>query len=294
MSCEEIRKLLTKYVQHTANEEEVTKVEEHLCVCHDCRTSLGRLMDELEESREGKISPESKKQEKSENDFEIIPSGPSPEEKIEKPDEKVAEESEPEGKKARQEPEKKSDEKGEAKEKRGEKEKLDQATPIEEKKEPKAEETAEKNKKEQSQSQSADLAKGEDKGEGEEKKKGMEYFPAEDIKTFSEKKSSKKDDQEVGGAAKGQEPKSDLSAPESEPEPEGEEEKKEPQEKDLGPIQEDAEPSFRTIGEELPIRRDEKKDIPPLDEPKPDIIGYLAIGIGVLVLIFLVFLFLQG
>ncbi|MCF7916975.1 MAG: zf-HC2 domain-containing protein, partial [Candidatus Omnitrophica bacterium] len=52
MTCEEIKKLLTKYVQHTADEEEIKKVEEHLCVCHDCRTSLGSLMDKLDESEE--------------------------------------------------------------------------------------------------------------------------------------------------------------------------------------------------------------------------------------------------
>ena len=47
MDCEEIKKIIPRYFQHSATEEEIKKVEEHLCVCHDCRTTLGELMDKL-------------------------------------------------------------------------------------------------------------------------------------------------------------------------------------------------------------------------------------------------------
>ncbi len=48
MECEEIKKLIPKYFQHTVSEEEIQLVEEHLCICHDCRTVLGELMDKVE------------------------------------------------------------------------------------------------------------------------------------------------------------------------------------------------------------------------------------------------------
>jgi len=49
MDCEEVKKIIPRYFQHTASEEEIKKVEEHLCICHDCRTTLGELMDKLSE-----------------------------------------------------------------------------------------------------------------------------------------------------------------------------------------------------------------------------------------------------
>jgi len=49
MNCDEIKKIIPRYFQHTAGEEEMKKVEEHLCVCHDCRLALGELMDKLTE-----------------------------------------------------------------------------------------------------------------------------------------------------------------------------------------------------------------------------------------------------
>jgi len=45
MECEKIKELIPRYFNHTASEEEIKKVEEHLCLCHDCRTLLGELMD---------------------------------------------------------------------------------------------------------------------------------------------------------------------------------------------------------------------------------------------------------
>jgi len=52
MECEEIKKIIPKYFQHTASDEEIQSVEEHLCVCHDCRTVLGELMDKASEASE--------------------------------------------------------------------------------------------------------------------------------------------------------------------------------------------------------------------------------------------------
>lgn len=50
MECHEIKEIIPKYFRHTASEEEIQLVEEHLCVCHDCRTVLGELMDKVEET----------------------------------------------------------------------------------------------------------------------------------------------------------------------------------------------------------------------------------------------------
>ena len=52
MDCEEVKRIIPSYFQHSANEEEIKKVEEHLCVCHDCRTTLGQLMDNLTDTKE--------------------------------------------------------------------------------------------------------------------------------------------------------------------------------------------------------------------------------------------------
>ena len=60
MECEEIKKIIPRYFQHTASEEEIKKVEEHLCVCHDCRTTLGELMDKLSEPDSSEVQKEDK------------------------------------------------------------------------------------------------------------------------------------------------------------------------------------------------------------------------------------------
>ncbi|MBP7088348.1 MAG: zf-HC2 domain-containing protein [Candidatus Omnitrophica bacterium] len=60
MDCEEIKRIIPRYFQHTASEEEIKKVEEHLCVCHDCRTTLGELMDKLSESEPSETPKEDK------------------------------------------------------------------------------------------------------------------------------------------------------------------------------------------------------------------------------------------
>jgi hypothetical protein len=45
MDCDKIKELIPAYFNHKASEEEVKMVEEHLCICHQCRTLLGQLMD---------------------------------------------------------------------------------------------------------------------------------------------------------------------------------------------------------------------------------------------------------
>lgn len=47
-TCKTIYNLIAKYVSHTASEEEVQLVEEHLCVCDNCRAYLANFMDKYE------------------------------------------------------------------------------------------------------------------------------------------------------------------------------------------------------------------------------------------------------
>ncbi|MBU2473386.1 MAG: zf-HC2 domain-containing protein [Candidatus Omnitrophica bacterium] len=68
MDCQEIKEVIPKYFNHTATDEEIKLVEEHLCVCHDCRSTLGELMDKLA------IPEESKPEQTSQNaDIEYVP-----------------------------------------------------------------------------------------------------------------------------------------------------------------------------------------------------------------------------
>jgi predicted anti-sigma-YlaC factor YlaD len=55
MSCEEIKIIIPAYIKHTATDDEILKVEEHLCVCNECREYLGKTMDRpniIEEKKE--------------------------------------------------------------------------------------------------------------------------------------------------------------------------------------------------------------------------------------------------
>lgn len=61
MECDEIKKIIPQYFQHTASEEEIQAVEEHLCVCHDCRTLLGELMDKASSGEEAVEAPSQEK-----------------------------------------------------------------------------------------------------------------------------------------------------------------------------------------------------------------------------------------
>jgi len=51
MDCEGIKKIIPAYIKHTAPKEEQAAVEEHLCVCNDCRKFLGQLMDEFADAQ---------------------------------------------------------------------------------------------------------------------------------------------------------------------------------------------------------------------------------------------------
>ena len=48
MDCKAIRKIIPDYVIHQASEGDVQKVEEHLCICQDCRDYLSQLLDKKE------------------------------------------------------------------------------------------------------------------------------------------------------------------------------------------------------------------------------------------------------
>ncbi|MDD4183263.1 MAG: zf-HC2 domain-containing protein [Candidatus Omnitrophica bacterium] len=45
MSCEEIKSIIPLYIKHTATDQDISKVEEHLCICDTCRQHLAQLMD---------------------------------------------------------------------------------------------------------------------------------------------------------------------------------------------------------------------------------------------------------
>ena len=45
MSCEDVKKIIPAYANRIASEEETSKVEEHLCICNDCREFLSQHMD---------------------------------------------------------------------------------------------------------------------------------------------------------------------------------------------------------------------------------------------------------
>ena len=58
MKCEEIKKIIPKYFQHTASEQETKEVEEHLCVCSNCRADLSNLMDRDAQPPKDQVIPE--------------------------------------------------------------------------------------------------------------------------------------------------------------------------------------------------------------------------------------------
>ena len=45
MDCRKIKSIIPKYINHSATEEEINMVEEHLCVCQECRQYLSSLFD---------------------------------------------------------------------------------------------------------------------------------------------------------------------------------------------------------------------------------------------------------
>lgn len=49
MDCARVREIIPGYIRHTLLAEESVSIEEHLCVCNDCRNFLAKTMDELED-----------------------------------------------------------------------------------------------------------------------------------------------------------------------------------------------------------------------------------------------------
>jgi hypothetical protein len=289
MTCEEIKKLLTKYVQHTADEEEIKKVEEHLCVCHDCRSSLGKIMDKLDESDKEDKPKDGEKEEEKDDDFEIISSDePFPpnleegktseakEEKIKEPKEPQKPQETKEAKEAQET--QKAQEPKEPKEPKESKEPKEAETPEPDR----AEESTLKKKKEeageqqeedrqplssggqeaQQQSPLESARSGKDEDEEDAKEEGMEYFPADGIKTFSQEES---DGQGAGQA--------DLAG-----------EEKEASSKQEKPKMPETKPADVQGLETAKVE----------NQPKLDLISYITVGLGALVLIILIFLLFQG
>lgn len=53
MDCKRIKSIIPKYVNHSATEEEIGAVEEHLCICHECRQYLSDLFDKNDAASSG-------------------------------------------------------------------------------------------------------------------------------------------------------------------------------------------------------------------------------------------------
>lgn len=51
MDCEKVREIIPSYVKHTVAEDELTAIEYHLSICHDCRAFLGMHMDKPQASK---------------------------------------------------------------------------------------------------------------------------------------------------------------------------------------------------------------------------------------------------
>ncbi|MDD5195126.1 MAG: zf-HC2 domain-containing protein [Candidatus Omnitrophica bacterium] len=45
MNCEEVKAIIPAYINHSASQDETGLVEEHLCICNDCRQSLSQAID---------------------------------------------------------------------------------------------------------------------------------------------------------------------------------------------------------------------------------------------------------
>jgi hypothetical protein len=67
MDCEKIKEIIPRYIQHSATQEEIETIEEHLCICHNCRMSLSKAMDKKTTSQTTSLSSE--KGEKKRIDF---------------------------------------------------------------------------------------------------------------------------------------------------------------------------------------------------------------------------------
>ncbi len=49
MECEEFKTLAVNYISHRLSEDLVQQVEEHLCICENCRDYLAKIMEKREE-----------------------------------------------------------------------------------------------------------------------------------------------------------------------------------------------------------------------------------------------------
>jgi len=235
MDCKEIEKILPRYFNHTASEEEIKSVEEHLCICHKCRVALGKLMDQLGGAQE----PSAVEGEAEE--MEIIPQG-------------------------------------------------EEITPSKKKKEPKKEKTIPEEEEKEKELQPTS------------EEETMEYFPGKDIEEAAPTQGFPSEEKEEA-----------ISGPEAAPEELVFEEKEIPAEKEPGEsskeissVAEDAMEAALTKAEvRAPLVEkkeeppaEEKKLYPldeiPLEKPKADLLGYIALGIGIVIFIALIYLLIKG
>ncbi|OQX79165.1 MAG: hypothetical protein B6D56_07690 [Candidatus Omnitrophica bacterium 4484_70.1] len=49
MECSEVKKIAFSYIQHKLPSELTEKIEEHLCVCQDCRKYIGDILENTNE-----------------------------------------------------------------------------------------------------------------------------------------------------------------------------------------------------------------------------------------------------
>jgi predicted anti-sigma-YlaC factor YlaD len=45
MDCQEVKNIAVDYLKHNLTEDRVTQIEEHLCICAQCRSYLSNLLD---------------------------------------------------------------------------------------------------------------------------------------------------------------------------------------------------------------------------------------------------------
>ena len=286
MDCKEIEKTLPKYFNHTASEEEIKSVEEHLCVCHKCRVALGKLMDQLGGE------PEPSKPEGEE--MEVVPQkeGVTPPKKEEPKEEEPLIEKE--------------------------EEELEIIPPEEGVTLPKEEEPKEELKPLPEEEETMEYFPGKDIEESltEQKKPPLEEKEEPVVEKEPEPEEPEVKEPEVKEEVKEEEPEEEMQVLPPEPESPRKEEKisepapepvKKPSEEKPGVAEEAMEAALTKAaagGDVLPKEKEEypseEKELYPLDEyplEKPSKIGlleYVALGVGIIILLALMFIFMKG
>jgi len=64
MECSEVKKIAFSYIQHKLSSELTEKIEEHLCVCQDCRKYIGDILENTKEELSDRVSQDRVEEEK--------------------------------------------------------------------------------------------------------------------------------------------------------------------------------------------------------------------------------------